>query len=191
MWLLLVLPWHFSHAQSTNDSAFSIAALSSVPLFDAAARHDVSIRPAAGLRVFVFLSPECPICQKSTLTLNRLNRQYAGRIAFNGIIPGKAWKAAEINAFAAKYHISYSLWIDRSLRVSHYLQASATPEVILMSADNQMIYRGAIDNWFLSLGKSRNTPTQNYLQDAIEGALKHIRPAIKRTTPVGCMINDF
>jgi hypothetical protein len=191
MWVLLVFPWHFSPAQPKNDSVFSAAALSSVRLFDAATGHDVSIRPATRLRLFVFLSPECPICQNYTRTLNRLSQQYAGSIEVDGIIPGKTWKAPDINAFAAKYHIPYPLWMDRSMSLAHYLQASTTPEVILLTADNDLIYKGAIDNWFKSPGRARNTPTENYLQDAIDLALRHSRPAIKRTTPVGCLINDF
>jgi hypothetical protein len=191
MWVLLVFPWHFSSAQPKNDSVFSAATLASVRLFDAAAGHDVPIRPTTRLRLFVFLSPECPICQNYTRTLNRLNKQYTGSIEVDGIIPGKTWTATDINAFAAKYHILYPLWMDRSLSLAHYLQASATPEVILLTADNDLIYKGAIDNWFKSLGKSRSAPTQNYLQDAIDQALRHAAPAIKRTTPVGCLINDF
>jgi hypothetical protein len=191
MWVPLVFLWHFSHAQSKNDSVFSAATLASVPLFDAAAGHNISIRAASHLRLFVFLSPECPISQKYTRTLNLLNRQYAGNMDIDGIVSGKTWTKADINAFATKYHISYPLWIDRSLALAHYLWASTTPEVILLTADNNLIYRGAIDNWFQSLGKSRSAPTQNYLQDAIDGALRHAYPAVKRTTPVGCMINDY
>jgi hypothetical protein len=191
MWVLLVFPWHFSPAQPKNDSVFSAAALASARLFDAATGHDASIRPTTRLRLFVFLSPECPICQNYTRTLNRLNQQYAASIEVDGIIPGKTWTATDINAFSTKYHVSYPLWMDRSLSLAHYLQATTTPEVILLTADNALIYKGAIDNWFKSLGKSRSAPTQNYLQDAIDQALRHAYPVIKRTTPVGCMINDF
>jgi thiol-disulfide isomerase/thioredoxin len=191
MWVLLVFPWHFSHAQLKNDSVFSAATLASVPLIDAAAGQTVSVSSGPGLRLFVFLSPDCPICQGYTRTLNQLNQQYAGQLKVYGVIPGKTWKASDIIAFAAKYHISYPLWMDRSLGLSHYLQASTTPEVILLTTGNVLVYKGAIDNWYTSLGRSRNKPTQNYLQDAIDQALRHAHPVIKRTTPVGCLINDF
>ena len=191
MWVLLVFPWHFSSAQPKNDSVFSAATLSSVQLFDAVAGQTVSVGSGPGLRLFVFLSPDCPICQGYTRTLNQLNQQYAGQLKVYGIIPGKTWKTADVKAFAGKYHILYPLWMDRSLGLSHYLQASTTPEAILLTADNNLIYKGAIDNWFHSLGKSRSAPTQNYLQDAIDQTLSHAHPVIKRTTPVGCLINDF
>jgi len=191
MWVFLVFPWHFLLAQTKNDSVFSASALASFRLFDAATSHDVSIRPTSRLRLFVFLSPECPISQNYTRTLNRLNHQYAASVDIHGIIPGKTWKTTDITAFAAKYHIVFPLSMDRSLSLAHYLRASVTPEAILLAPDNTLIYRGAIDDWWHSLGKSRNAPTQNYLQDAIDDALRHARPVIKRTTAVGCLINDF
>ncbi len=191
MWVLLVFPWHFSLAQPKNDSVFSAVTLASVPLVDAAAGQTVSVSSGPGLRLFVFLSPDCPICQGYTRTLNLLNQQYAGVLKVYGVIPGKTWKTTDVKAFAAKYHIIYSLWMDRSLGLSHYLQASTTPEAILLTTGNVLVYKGAIDNWYTSLGRSRNKPTQNYLLDAIDRALGHGPPAIKRTTPVGCLINDF
>jgi thiol-disulfide isomerase/thioredoxin len=193
-WILLLALGHPSYAQSKNDSVFSSATLSSVPLFDAGL-HRLSSLPPAGVsgstRLFIFLSPECPLCQNYTKVLNQLNSQYAGKIKIYGIIPGKTWQPAEVSAFAEKYKIRYPLLTDGSLRLSHYLQATATPEAILLSPGNELLYKGAIDNWYKALGKSRIRATENYLQDAIDHALRQESPSIKRTIPVGCSINDF
>jgi thiol-disulfide isomerase/thioredoxin len=176
--LLLLFAWHLSAAQPTNDSVFS----------------DLALRPAvhSGQPIlFVFLSPECPLCQNYTVVLNKLDRQYAGKIKIYGIIPGKTYGKAEITDFVQKYKINYLLMADSSLRLSRYLKASTTPEAILLSSDDELIYKGAIDNWYQALGKSRIKATENYLQDAIDRALKQERVFLKRTTPVGCLINDF
>lgn len=148
-------------------------------------------QPGKGLTVYAFLSPECPLCQNYTRTLNQLEKQYAGQVTILGVIPGKTWKAADLTAFKAKYHIAYPLQIDRDLHIVHTLHATTTPEAILVSPDNSIVYQGAIDNWYKALGRSQNHPTQNYLQDAIESVLHHLPVAIKKTTPVGCLINDF
>jgi thiol-disulfide isomerase/thioredoxin len=192
--VFLLLAWHYSSAQSQNDSVFSSSALSAVPLFDVGHHHrsSLSAEGASGaIRLFVFLSPECPLCQNYTRILNQLDSRYAGKIKICGIIPGKTYQPAAISAFAEKYKILYPLWMDESLRLSHYLQATATPEVILLGPDNKLLYKGAIDNWYKALGKARIRTTENYLQDAIDRTLRQEPPAIKRTTPVGCLINDF
>jgi peroxiredoxin len=193
-WLLLFFVWHSSFAQVKNDSVFQSSLLSAAPLFDITARKITSVPvadPSGKLRLFVFLSPECPLCQNYTKTLNALNKQYAGRIQCYGIIPGKTYKNEEVAAFTEKYKITYPVLIDASLRFSHYLQAAVTPEVILLTPGNELIYKGAIDNWLKDLGKPQAKISANYLQDAISRALKHESPAIKRTKAVGCMINDF
>jgi hypothetical protein len=176
--IVLLMAWHLSYAQSNNDSVF----------------NDLALRPAvhSGQPVlFVFLSPECPLCQNYTVVLNKLDRQYAGKIKIYGIIPGKTYGDAAILDFVHKYKINYPLVTDSTLRLSRYLQASATPEAILLSSGNELIYKGAIDNWYKVLGKSRIKATENYLQDAIDRCLKQEPVYLKRTTPVGCLINDF
>lgn len=161
IWILLVAGWHGSHAQNR------------------------------GLRVFVFLSPECPLCQNYTRTLNQLNQQYAGKISFYGIIPGSTWKQTDLTAFAEKYHVDYPLQLDRDLHVSRALHATTTPEAILIGPDSTVLYKGAIDNWYKTLGKPSRQPTQHYLQDAIESTLRHESPPVRSTDPIGCLINDF
>jgi thiol-disulfide isomerase/thioredoxin len=195
-WVLLLLAGHWSRAQSPaapskNDSIFNASSLSSFRLFDAGRHRNLALPRAATMKLFVFLSPECPICQGYTVKLNEFQQRYSGRIKIYGIIPGNSYKPAAVSAFAEKYKIGYPLLIDGSLGLSHYLQASVTPEVILLGPGNELVYKGAIDNWYKALGKSRIRTTENYLQDAIDHALRQELPTIKRTTPVGCLLNDF
>jgi thiol-disulfide isomerase/thioredoxin len=207
-WALLIICCHPSHAQTgtaqtgtaqskfapaSNDSVFKSSVLSGASLFDVRTRKmgRLPASSSGAVRLFVFLSPECPLCQNYTRTLNALNRQYAGKVEFYGIIPGKTYTPEAIAAFAEKYKISYPLLVDGSLRLSRYLQASVTPEAILLNQENQLLYKGAIDNWVKELGKQRIKATENYLQDAMELSLQHKAPAMKRTGAVGCLINDF
>jgi thiol-disulfide isomerase/thioredoxin len=159
--ILLVFGWQLAHAQPTV------------------------------LHLYVFLSPECPLCQNYTRTLNQLEHQYAIKVTIHGIVPGKTWKTSDLTSFAAKYKLAFSLEQDRDLKLTHSLHATTTPEAILLGSDNTVIYQGAIDNWYKALGRASGKPTQNYLQDAIDYTLRHKQPPIKKTEPVGCLINDF
>jgi peroxiredoxin len=167
-WILLLFSWQLSLAQTRLPHA-----------------------PAPGLQLYVFLSPECPLCQNYTRTLNQLDNQYAGKLTIHGIIPGQTVKKTDIIAFITKYHITYRLQQDRDLKIVHAMHATTTPEAILLGPDNTVIYQGAIDNWYKALGRAANKPTQNYLQDAIDYTLRHQPPPVRKTEPVGCLINDF
>ena len=175
MCVFMVCGWHLTFGQS----------------HPARSAIDSLLSPAAGLRVFIFLSPECPLSQNYTRTLNQLEKQYAGKVQFAGIIPGNTWKPADLTTFSEKYHIAYPLRLDHDLRITRILKATTTPEAILLGPDNTVIYQGAIDNWYKSLGRAGNRPTQNYLQDAIDCTLRQQAPPVKKKTPIGCLINDF
>ena len=145
----------------------------------------------AQIRVYVFLSPECPLCQNYTRTLNQLDQQYAAKVTFYGIIPGKTWKQSDITDFARKYHIAFPLRMDRDRHIVDSLHATTTPEAILLAKDGRVIYEGAIDDWYKTLGKPGARATQHYLQDAIASTLRNEAPPVSHTEPVGCLINDF
>ncbi len=182
-----------SYAQSKNDSVFSSAFISSVKLTDVEKSKTISLNAESisgkpGL--FIFLSPECPLCQNYTLVLNKIYQDYANKVKFYGIIPGKTYSAKTIDLFAKKYKIAFPLLIDEALTISHYLQAIATPEVILLNSGGELIYKGAIDDW-KDIGKQRTRATQNFLRDALDQKLNGETVTLKRTKVIGCYINDY
>ncbi|HVS97151.1 MAG TPA: redoxin domain-containing protein [Puia sp.] len=147
-------------------------------------------RPAP-LRVVIFFSPECPLCQNYSLPLNAMCKKYAGKVQFTGVVPGKAYTAGEVNAFAQKYHIGFPVYIDSAKSLSTSLKATVTPEVFLLGPDKQVIYHGSIDNWIKELGKQSARPTVFYLRDAIDQSLAHQPVRVPYNKPVGCLINDY
>jgi len=149
------------------------------------------IQPAPSLQAVVFLSPECPLCKNYSLTLNSLQQQYAGRVAFTGVIPGKAYSILEVKAFTQKYKISFPVVIDSTKTMTAALKATVTPEVFLIGPDKKVYYHGSIDNWIKDLGMASARPTVFYLKDAIDEVLAH-RPVVRPyNKPVGCLINDY
>ncbi|MDO6430200.1 redoxin domain-containing protein [Flavitalea sp. BT771] len=189
--LLLGALWLPSHAQ--NDSVFNAGRLSAFWLTGMGSGPSTHLpaSSAGKLRLFIFLSPECPLSQNYSGVLNQLYAAYAADLQMVGIIPGKTYRQAEVDSFIKKYKIAYPLFIDPLLDLSHYLKASVTPEAILLDTENQLVYKGAIDNWYKTLGKAGARATAHYLRDAIEASSRHQPPSIKRTTAVGCLINDF
>jgi hypothetical protein len=193
LFLLLAACWLPSRTQGQNDSVFNASRLSTIRLTAVAARPSLHLpaSSAGKLRLFIFLSPECPLSQNYTSVLNNLDATFAGELQMVGIIPGKTYRQSEVDSFIKKYKITYPLFIDPSLDLSHYLKASVTPEAILLDTENHLVYKGAIDNWYKTLGRPGARATEHYLRDAIEANSRHQQPTIKRTTAVGCLINDF
>ena len=143
------------------------------------------------LILFVFMSPECPVCQNYTKVLNDIQQQYNGQVQVYGIVPGMAYSAKDVVVFQKKYATGFSFFIDKKMELTKYLQATVTPQVILLNNNMQLMYSGAIDDWAITLGKKRAQASQHFLKDAIEQSLHHIPVLIANTKPVGCKINDY
>lgn len=143
------------------------------------------------LTLFIFLSPECPLCRNYTKPLNELSNKYKNEMQVYGIIPGTAYSSDDINAFRNKYKIQYDLITDSIMSISKYFLATTTPEAVLVDNAGGTVYRGAIDNWVETLGKKKLAATRFYLHDAVDQYLSSNMIILSRTKPVGCKINDF
>jgi len=151
---------------------------------------DTHLYPSKELLVIAFLSPECPLCQNYSAKLVSLKNKYLKEADFIGIIPG-SFDASEVVQFQKEYMPSFKLVKDSSLELTNYLKGEVTPEVMVINIKNGMlIYKGAIDDWVVSLGKTKNRISNFYLDVAINNFLND-KPAIPFTKPVGCLINDF
>lgn len=140
-------------------------------------------------RLFVFYDTECPICQKTTKRLQEMYDKYGQNVAFTAVFSTKSLKKSEVKAFANEYQFTLPFVIDRKHKLVERYDARTTPEVVLLNAQGQEVYRGAVDNQFFGLGKYRPKTTEFYLQNALEALVsgKTIVPA--RTEAVGCLIN--
>lgn len=143
------------------------------------------------LSLLVFLSPECPLSQNYTKVLNQLQDQFKDQVGVYGIIPGNAYTTEDVIAFEDKYQVNFKLFIDTELKLTHYLHAAVTPQVVLLSNNSRLLYTGAIDDWVISLGKKRLQASRFYIQDAIEQSLQFGIVQIKKTDAIGCKINDY
>ena len=142
------------------------------------------------LYVYLFLSETCPICQSVTQELRYLAKENkANAIKFIGVFPSKMSNDITRAKFLKKYNIDFTLIGDTSLYYTTLLNASTTPEVVVVNkTNNEIYYRGSIDNSFASIGKRRKVVTDFYLRDALRAFYSRIPLSLTVTKPVGCLI---
>lgn len=147
--------------------------------------HTYAPRP---LTVYVFLNTECPISQQYARTLSVLSRQYASSVQFVALFPSKTDIPRLIRAFSADYNLTFSGKPDRGAKLARKLSARVTPEAVVLDAMGQIRYRGAIDNWYVTLGKHRSDATELYLQRALDALIAGKVVDVEKTDAVGCLI---
>lgn len=140
------------------------------------------------LVAFVFIGPECPLCENYTLPLKEIQETFDGEVRVVGVVPGAYYDWVEVLAFMEAFNFKVPVVMDREYHLTSFFDAKVTPEVFLYHAEQGLIYNGMIDNWIVALGKKRNKITKHYLIDAIKGFGAGHSLFIAETKAVGCII---
>ena len=185
--MVLLMCCGFTYTPPGTDTQGQVTKLS----FSTASGSLVNLGSAGNAKatVFIFLAPECPISQQCTAAVNKLYNALPGAdIHFYGVIPGSLYNREEVSAFATAYHLRFPVLMDTANALATLLNATVTPEVIVIDSACHIVYSGAIDNSYIGLGKRNGGPVTAYLNNAISAVI-HGKPlAVKRTVPVGCFI---
>lgn len=138
--------------------------------------------------VYVFLSTECPISQQYARRVSALHRQYATEVRFVALFPSKTDSPRLIRQFRNDYGLTIGGKPDLNAAMARQLRAQVTPEVVLLDGSGRTRYQGAIDDWYVALGKHRSAATQHYLRDALDALLAGKDAPVRQTQAVGCLI---
>lgn len=163
----------------------TISLLFAVLLLAREATRKAQIQPI----VYIFLSEDCPISQYCTLALKELHKKYADdAVKFVGIFPNTGSTDEKITAFAKEYQLPFELMADKRQELAQKLGATITPQAIIVDQNEQILYRGRIDNAFASFGKRRRVVTERDLEKALDLILAGEHELGFETPAVGCYI---
>lgn len=141
------------------------------------------------LTVFVFVSPECPLCKNYASELNSINNKYHDKnVQFFGVFSGKFYTNKQYQEYAKIYKINFTLINDEKKNLSKLFGAKVTPEVVVLDNKQFVRYKGQIDNWAYEIGKKRKIVTEHNLTDALDALLSGNKINKPQTHAVGCLI---
>lgn len=189
--LLVCMVFIRSQALAQQELLPEWQAVSNYKLWSPTSKENKKLVTDNKLQVIVLLSTECPMCISYTRTLEELNKRFSSKVNFYGIFPGNTYTDEKINEFVSSYKLSIPIYIDEKMKMTRALKGRVTPEVFLFDSSGNCVYRGAIDDWLVELGKKKTKPDQHFLLNAIEQALNNEAVLITYTKAQGCLLNDF
>ena len=89
--------------------------------------------------------------------------------------------------FKQEYQLKFPILFDASGDIATRLRPQVTPEAYVVNDQDTIVYRGRIDNRFVSIGKQRTKITSHDLYDAIIAILQRQLPKSSYQQPVGCI----
>jgi thiol-disulfide isomerase/thioredoxin len=165
--------------------------ISFVPLLDTAgAIHRIGEGRTTKAVVFVFVNPECPLCQRYVPTLNGIAEKKAASVEFYGVMSNATVTFREAAKFAKEYGLKFPLLFDGSATIAGQLKPTHVPEAFVLDAEGQIRYRGRIDDWYEKPMKPRAEVKSHDLKDALAAVWAGRAPARAKTEPVGCLFED-
>jgi hypothetical protein len=147
----------------------------------AAGKKDVAI---------IFFNDECPVCRYYASQLNGLDSvSQSDNIPLVCVFSG-LYSPKQIRKFIKKYRIKIPVFRDPSYDFAKALGAKITPEIFLINLENDSIlYKGKINDAFVSLGVRKSNIVSNYFLDAIREYVNGSTISIPETLAIGCMLN--
>ena len=138
--------------------------------------------------VMVFLNTHCPIARQFTPVLNDLYQLARGNeIDYFGVFSDPNISLQDVRNYREEFNVTFPILFDASGDIAKRLNPEVTPEAFVVSDSNEVVYRGRVNNQFVSLGKQRTNITSNDLEDAILALLENRLPEQPYAKPIGCI----
>jgi hypothetical protein len=139
-------------------------------------------------RVFVFLSTSCPISNSYISELNRLAGTLPRGVELYGVVSDRNTTRENAAKHFSEYEATFPVLFDASQLMRLSLQPTHVPEAFVLDASGLLVYRGAIDNAYESIGRRRVNVEKRFLADAIAAVAAGRKPERSQTQPVGCVL---
>jgi AhpC/TSA family len=148
--------------------------------------------PGSRAVVLFFAASDCPISNRYVPEMQRLTRQFEPngvRVWF--VYPNPGDSAKVVRAHDQEFSITANTALDNKQSLMKMAHATTTPEAAVFIPERgglHEVYRGRIDDRYLSLGTERPQATRHDLEDAIRAVLAGKPVPQPGGPPVGCSI---
>jgi hypothetical protein len=163
-----------------------------VPNLEGQLIDPLAASPGVKATVLVFVSTECPISSRYAPDLRGLAERFRGEgIRFWLVYanPGEEVRAIRVHQHAYGYAIDALR--DTDHRLVQRAKATMTSEAAVFNSEGRLVYRGRIDNRFVSLTVERPAPTRHDLADTLTAILAGKPVPGATTQALGCYLADF
>ena len=181
-------------AVGTNGTALprpvTPAAEVTAPALDGTRIAPLDPDPVEGVEatVLLFVMTDCPISNRYAPEIRRLHGEFADTVRFWLVYVDARRPVAELREHQSSFGYPFGALRDVDGALAALAGATVTPEAAVFDATQRMIYRGRIDDRFVSFGVARRAPRVRDLHDRLSRIAAGETLAFSETRAVGCYI---
>jgi hypothetical protein len=161
------------------------------PSADGTRRAPLALGDGQLASVLIFVSPFCPTSNNFLPEVNAIAADHGARFAFHLVEAEPGLQLPDVLRHIEISGISIPVLLDPDLRLTRLAGATVTPEAVVLAADGRPLYRGRINDFYLTPTRKQRQATTRDLRDALE-AIAEGRPVPAPQPPaVGCKISGL
>jgi hypothetical protein len=148
--------------------------------------------PGIRVVVLVFAASDCPISNRYVPEIARLNREFKEQgVRIWWVFPNPEDNSSTVAQHNHAFAVNEPTVLDTQQYLVHLARVTVTPEAAVFNSDGETlreVYRGRIDDRYLSIGQERPQPQRRELEAAISATLAGKPVPHPAGAPVGCSI---
>ena len=146
--------------------------------------------PAGDIKatVLLFVMTDCPISNRYAPEIRRLHDEFAGTVRFWLVYVDAERPVDELREHHSSFGYPFGALRDVDGALVGLAGATVTPEVAVFDAARRLLYRGRIDDRYVSFGVARRAPRTRNLHDRLSRIAAGESLAFSETRAVGCYI---
>lgn len=165
-----------------SQAAISVPGLDGSPVDPFASAGDIEAT------VLLFVMTDCPISNRYAPEVRRLYEEFAGTVRFWLVYVDAERPVDELREHHSSFGYPFGALRDVDRALVALAGASVTPEVAVFDPDRRLIYRGRIDDRYVSFGVARRAPRTRDLHDRLSRIAAGEHLAFSEARAVGCYI---
>lgn len=139
--------------------------------------------------VFIFTLTDCPIANSYSPEISRISKEYREKgFDLYLIQTNPNLKIEDAKKHQKEYSLDIEVLLDPHHKLVSVCKAENVPEVIVLSPEKKILYKGRINDRNTAYGKRRRQPSRHDLRLALESIFNKTPVEISRTKVIGCYI---
>ena len=139
--------------------------------------------------VYVFVAEKCPISIYMAKPLQEAFQKHGNEVDFYTVFPMKNSTEATAQQFLEKYKLTdFKIKLDNYQGFARKLEATITPEVVVLDETGNVVFRGRISDAYKAPGKMKHGVRKNELVTVLDKLTNGEKVARPWAHAVGCYI---
>lgn len=146
------------------------------------------LRSTGDVTVLIFVTTDCPIANRYAPEIRRIHEEFGEEVTFWLVYIANSGQVSELAEHRDSFGFPMKAVRDLKNELAQVTGATVTPEVAVYDVNQELSYRGRINDQYVEFGIARAAARTHDLRDVLARLVAGEQVAFSETQAVGCYI---